>query len=91
MESTEIYKKLNYQPPSSLTDYESENPLLIITEFFNSHALHDLREKTWLLYKGWVISSADFDDGEENAKMLFFYTQLIDFINASYVYTQQKK
>ena len=87
----EIYKKLNYQPPSTLTDYGLENPLHIITDFFSSHALHDLREKAWQLYKGWVISSSDFADGEENAKMLFFYTQLIEFLNASYVYTKKKK
>lgn len=86
----EIYKKLNYQP-TGFTDHELENSLHIINDFFDSHALHELREKAWQLYKGWVISSSDFADGEENAKMLFFYTQLIEFLNASYVYTKKKK
>src|SRR5688500_16747754 len=75
----EIYKKLNYQP-SGLTDHDQENPLNIITDFFCSHALHDLREKAWQLYKGWVNSSSDFADGTEHAEMLFFYTELIDFM-----------
>lgn len=85
-----IYKKLNYQP-TGFTDHELENPLHIITYFFDSHALHDLREKAWQLYKGWVNSSSTFADGEENAKMLFFYTQLIEFLNACYVYTEKQK
>jgi hypothetical protein len=85
----EIFKKLNYQP-SGLTDYEQENPLDMITEFFSNHDLHDLREKAWQLYKGWVNSSSDFADGAENAEMLFFYTQLINFMNASYLYTKKK-
>lgn len=86
----DIFKKLNYQP-AGFTDFDLENPLNIITDFFGSHALHDIREKAWQLYKGWVISSSDFADGKENTDMLFFYTQLIEFMNASYVYTKKLK
>lgn len=86
----EIFKKLNYQP-TGFTDHELKNPLPIITDFFCSYALHDVRHKAWQLYQGWVNSSSDFADGAENAEMLFFYTQLIEFMNASYIYTEKQK
>jgi hypothetical protein len=86
----DVMKKLDYQP-ASLTDYELENPLNVMTDFFGNHALHDIREKTWQLYKGWVNASSDFAEGKESTDMLFFYTQLIGFMNASYIYTEKKK
>ena len=85
-----ILKKLDYQP-ANLTDYELERPLSTMTDFFDNNDLHNVRDKAWQLYKGWVNNSADFAEGEENANMLFFYTQLVDFINASFIYTEKRK
>ncbi|WP_316814783.1 hypothetical protein [Pedobacter nyackensis] len=85
-----VMQKLDYQP-SSLSEYELEHPLQVITDFFDNYPIHEIRDKIWQLYKGWVNNSADFAEGEENAGMLFLYTQLIDFLNASYVYAEKKK
>lgn len=85
-----IMKKLDYQP-ANLSDYELEMPLSAMTDFFKNNDLHHIRENAWQLYTGWVNNSADFDHGEENANMLFFYTQLVDFINVTFIYTEKKK
>lgn len=83
-------KRLDYQP-SSLTSHELENPLEVITDFFDNHALHEVRNSVWELYKGWVNYSSDFLEAKETTDMLFFYSQLINFINASYLYAERKK
>jgi len=85
-----IMETLNYQP-AGLTNAELENPYLVLSDFFQNHPLHDIRENIWRLYKGWVNYSSDFVDGNANMEMLFFYTQLLDFLNASYVYTKKQK
>lgn len=83
-------QKLDYQP-TNLSECELENPFRVISDFFDNNALHDIREKTWQLYKGWVTGSSDYAEGQDNVDMLFFYTQLIDFLNASYLYAEQEK
>lgn len=85
-----IMKKLDYQP-ANLSDYELESPLSTMSDFFDNNDLHHIREKAWQLYKGWVNYSVDFAEGEENADMLYFYTQLVEFINASFIYTEKRK
>lgn len=86
----EIMKKLNHQP-SNLSAQHLDKPLMVIAEFFENNELHEVRDKLWELYKGWVNNSIDFAEGEENADMLFFYTQLIDMLNACYVYNEKNK
>jgi hypothetical protein len=85
-----IMKKLDYQP-ANLSDYELENPLSTMVDFLDNNDLHHIREKVWLLYKGWVNNSVGFTEGDENADMLYFYTQLVDFINAAFIYTEKRK
>lgn len=86
----DVMKKLYYQPVN-LTDNELKNPLSVIKDFFGNHDLHEIREKSWQLYLGWVNYSSDFAEGKESADMLFFYTQLVDFINASYLHNEKIK
>lgn len=85
-----IMKKLDYQP-ANLTDYELERPLSTMTDFFDNNELHAVRENAWQLYKGWVNSSIEFAEGDENADMLYFYSQLIEFMNAAFIYTEKRK
>jgi hypothetical protein len=86
----EIMKKLNYQP-NTLSAQELENPLMVIADFFDNNELHEVRDKLWELYKGWVNNSVDFAEGEENADMLFLYAQLINMLNASYICNEKNK
>lgn len=86
----EIMKKLNYQP-NTLSAGELNNPLTVIADFFDNNDLHEVRDKLWELYKGWVNNAVDFAEGEENADMLFLYTQLINMLNASYIYNEKNK
>ncbi|WP_316818036.1 hypothetical protein [Pedobacter nyackensis] len=86
----EIMKNLNYQP-SKLTGHELTNPFTVITDFFDNNALHEVREKLWELYTGWVNSSYDFAEGKENADMLSLYTQLINVLNATYIANETNK
>ncbi|TKC58526.1 hypothetical protein FBD94_18085 [Pedobacter hiemivivus] len=85
-----IMKKLDYQP-TNLSDYELQNPLSTMVDFMDNNDLHHIREKVWQFYKGWVNNSVGFTEGDENADMLYFYTQLVDFINAAFIYTEKRK
>ncbi|TCC99659.1 hypothetical protein [Pedobacter hiemivivus] len=85
-----IMKKLDYQP-SNLSDYELEKPLNVMNDFFDNNNLHEIRKKAWQLYKGWVNNSVGFTEGDENADMLYFYTQLVQFINVAFIYTEKRK
>lgn len=74
--------------PSQLSEWEIAYPAEIVAEFFNEHELHKIRANIWELYKGWVHSCIDLAEGKQYADMLFFYSQLIDFLDASYLQQQ---
>jgi hypothetical protein len=78
---------LNYQP-SQLTERELDYPAEVIASFFAENELHQIRANIWELYKGWVSSCIHFAEGKQYADMLFFYSQLIDFLDASYLQMQ---
>nr|WP_162988792.1 hypothetical protein [Pedobacter schmidteae] len=86
----EIMKKLNYQP-NTLSATELNNPEMVIADFFDNNELHEVRDKLWELYKGWVNNSVDFAEGPENADMLYLYGQLINMLNATYISNEKKK
>jgi hypothetical protein len=83
-----VIANLNFQP-NSLTERELEDPKIVLLDFFENHPIHETRETVWELYKAWVNHMTEFTDGKSNADMLFFYTQLIDFLNASYLQIQK--
>lgn len=84
----EIIKMLNYQP-NSLTQEELNNPLTVIGDFFECNELHKVRENLWELYTGWTNSY--FTEGKENSEMLTLYANLINLINATYIYSERTK
>jgi len=86
----EIIKNLNYQP-ANLTAIDLENPIDLMTSYFLDHPLHESRENTWELFKGWLYYSSDFADEKMINYMLFYYTRTIEFLNASYIYIEKKK
>lgn len=86
----DIIEKLDYQP-CGLTQDQITNPLDTITDFYNERHLHAVRSKLWELYSGWIVHLVDFAEGDQNAEMLFFYTQLVELVNAGYVFTQMNK
>lgn len=86
----DILKNLNYQP-TCLTKDELENPLEAMTSFFANHSIHQSRENLWQLYKGWIYHSSEYIDDEQSKDMVFFYSQLIELLNVSFVYTEKKK
>ncbi len=86
----EILKNLNYQPSNLSTD-EMENPMELMTSYFSNCALYQCRENIGQLFKGWLYHSSEFADEVMIREMLFFYTQTIEFLNASYVYTEKMK
>ncbi len=79
-----LLQTLNYQP-SHLTESELSNPAETIKSFFENNELHEVRAVIWEMYKGWVNGSVAYIEPKENAEMLFFYSQLIDFIDASFL------
>lgn len=86
----ELLKKLNYQP-SSLSDGELERPEGVIREFFENYPIHETREHLWELYKGWTYHASEYVDSEQTKDMIFFYTQIIGLLNASYICAEKRK
>jgi len=86
----EIFKKLNYQP-SSLSDIELNNPEEVIETFFENYPIHQTRVVLWDLYKGWTYHASEYADLEQISTMMSFYTQMVDFYNASFICAEKRK
>ncbi len=83
-----IIQKLNYQP-HSLTKYEINDPLSVLTDFFIKYELHDVRENLWEIYTGW--SNSFFAESKKNLEILTLYQDIINLINATYLYNEKQK
>lgn len=89
MKRKKIMKKLNYQP-TSLQVHEIKNPFETMDYFFHDFPIHETRASFWELYKGWVIQSSQYANEETIKNMLCFYTQFMEFLDASYIYTKMQ-
>ncbi|WP_316839130.1 hypothetical protein [Pedobacter gandavensis] len=83
-------KQLDFQP-NNLTQEEMLNPEIVLANFFDNFPIHECRSKTWELYKGWTSYAVENADATQAVDMLLFYDQLIEFMNASFVYIAQEK
>ncbi|SDK58800.1 hypothetical protein SAMN04487898_109204 [Pedobacter sp. ok626] len=86
----ELFKKLNYQP-TSLTALELERPEEVIECFFENYPIHTTREHLWNLYKGWVHHASEYTDAEIAMSMMNFYSQFVDFLDASLICAEKRK
>ena len=85
----EVLKKLNYQP-ADLSGI-ANNPERVVDEFFEHYPIHKTRAHLWELYKGWTYHAAEYTDTEQTRSMIFFYTEMIDFLNASFICAEKRK
>ena len=79
-----LLETLNYQP-HTLNDGDVEHPEAAIAHFFLFHELHKTRKSLQDFYLAWQHLHADNPQTEEMRDMGFFFTSLIDLVNASYV------
>jgi len=86
----QIMKNLNYQPANLSAD-ELANPADLMTSYFMDQPLHKSRSVLWDLFKAWLIRSSEFADEELINDRLSWYTQTIEYLNASYVQTEKMK
>ncbi|GAA3971874.1 hypothetical protein GCM10022246_25360 [Pedobacter ginsengiterrae] len=86
----EIKKLLDYQP-SGLSDGEVGNADAELEQFFVNFPLHEARANMKELYEGWVHFEAESPEGEQIMDMLFFFNQMISFLNFSYIVIRQKQ
>lgn len=86
----EFLKKLNYQP-ADLSNIDLSNPEGVVNAFFENYPIHKIREHLWELYKGWTYHAAEYADTEQTRSMIFFYTEMIDFLNASFICAEKRK
>jgi hypothetical protein len=84
----EIKKTLDYQP-AGLSEADIENADSEMRYFFVNFPLHEARANLWELYKGWVYFEAESPEGEEMKDMIFFYNQMVSFMNFAFVVTKQ--
>ncbi|AMP97892.1 hypothetical protein AY601_0955 [Pedobacter cryoconitis] len=89
MKRKKIMKELNYQP-TRLQAREIKDPFETMDYFFHDFPIHETRENFWELYKGWVIQSSQYANEETIKDMLCFYTQFMEFLDASYLYTKMQ-
>lgn len=81
-------KKLDYQP-ANLSQEELQHPEVILASFFDNFPIHECRTQLWELYKGWTYHAVESADATQSVEMLLFYDQLIEFVNASFLYVEQ--
>ena len=74
---------------TDISDADLDNPVPSITYFFTNHPIHESRAKLWELYSGWILFAAESPDGKQLTDMLFFYNQLVELLNLSYVHCQK--
>ena len=86
----ELLKKLNYQP-SNLSESELKDPEEVIACFFGNYPIHTVREHLWDLYKGWMYHASEYADTEITMSMMTFYTQAINFLDASFICAEKKQ
>ncbi|WP_316754612.1 hypothetical protein [Pedobacter aquatilis] len=86
----EIKKILDYQP-SGLSNGEIDNADAELEYFFVNFPLHEARANIKELYEGWVHFEAESPEGEQMTDMLFFFNQMITFLNLSYVVIRKKQ
>ena len=86
----ELLKKLNYQP-ADLSNIDLDNPERVVNTFFENYPIDKTREHLWELYKGWTYHAAEYTDAEQTRSMIFFYTEMIDFFNASFICAEKRK
>lgn len=85
-----ILKMLNYQP-ANLKAININDPEKTVAQFFVDHPVHITREHLWELYRGWTYHAAEYTDEEHTRTLLFFYTQMINFVNASLICVEKRK
>jgi len=90
MKRKKIIKKLSYQP-TSLQASQIKSPLEVMDFFFHDFPIHETRENMWELYKGWANDSSQYASEEIIKDMLCFYTQFMEFLDASFIYTKMMK
>ena len=85
-----ILKKLNYQP-ISLSKTELKNPESVVEEFFQNIPIHEARANLSEFYKAWLLHSCEYAGVDDSRSMVSFYTQIIDFFNASFLCIEKRK
>jgi len=85
----EILKRLNFQP-ASLTETDLANPEQVLATFFENYPIHVTRENLWQMYKGWNHHAAEYADTEQFRSMMSFYIEIIDLVNAAFVFSVNK-
>lgn len=86
----ELLRKLNYQP-TNLSSGDLENPEETIDSFFLEYPIHIVRKQLWDLYRGWMYHASEYADTEVTMSMMDFYTQAIDFVDASFINAEKRK
>lgn len=86
-EMEELRKILDYQP-SGISEDDIENAYSEMEYFFVNFPLPEARANMWELYEGWVHFEAESPEGQAIKDMLFFYEQMIKFINFAFVATK---
>ena len=85
----EILKRLYYQPVSVSED-DIANPIPALAAFFTNYPIHEVREKLWALYKGWIHHASEYADMDDFRSMTSLYDELVYFINLAFIHLEQE-
>lgn len=82
------------EEPKQQNDSVSESSyaelLFTMRYFFVSYTLEETKSKLWKLYKGWVHLSSECPNGDESKDMIFFYEQMVEFVNFCYKISEHR-
>ena len=69
-----------------------DDPAQVIRTFFRAHSLAEIRERLWNMAEVCIATDNDyFETGNERGNLLYFYRQLEELVEASFVLKTTKK
>jgi len=79
-----------YNQPLRLTEEETQNPILVINDFFESYHLQDVRDIFWKWIVEIISSSGSISNEPlERSNHIYFYEKIEAVIEACYVIRNQ--
>lgn len=79
-----------YNEPLRLNEEERQDPLLVLTDFFESYHLQDVRDILWKWTVEVISSQGSISrEGLERSNHLYFYEKIEALIEASYMLRNQ--
>src|SRR5580704_17770911 len=75
-----------------LTDYEKQEPMLVIERFFSDYRLHECRDHLWTMVETCLTTdNTSYSDAEERGNLLLHYRDLERVLEAGAILLERSQ